>query len=221
MRLRRCRRRWRRWSSWPRPSALSTGRGGSCIRRVVRPFRRSRRCKTFGVNRCQKASVIELRSNGQHWFSGLIGRACRPWFARECGLSSRGSQRCRSRAGRHRRGSRRQGSTAEVKVRVRVARRWCLGGCGRVVGGARIQAGLNPAKGSFAGAKTGMPIPGARRRAWSLRDCRRAGTFQATLAERHPDRRFACRKSQFGDVVGVWVAVSTHRITSFSPSRSA
>ncbi len=36
----------------------------------------------------------------------------------------------------------------------------------------------------FAEAKTGMPIPGARRRAWSLRDCRRAGTLQATLALR-------------------------------------
>ena len=59
-----------------------------------------------------------------------------------------------------------------------------------------------------------MPIPGACRRAWSLRDCRRAVTFQATLAERWSDRRFACRKTQSGGVVGVWVAVSTHRITS-------
>ncbi len=47
-----------------------------------------------------------------------------------------------------------------------------------------------------------MPIPGARRRAWSLRDCRRAVTFQATLAERWSDRRFACRKTQCGGVVG-------------------
>ena len=36
-------------------------------------------------------------------------------------------------------------------------------------------------QGFFAEAKTGMPIPGARRRAWSLRDCRRAVTLQATL----------------------------------------
>ena len=76
-------------------------------------------------------------------------------------------------------------------------------------------------QGFFAEAKTGMPIPGARRRAWSLRDCRHAVTFQATLAERYPDRRFTCRKTQCGGVVEVWVAVSTHRITSFSPSRSA
>ena len=32
---------------------------------------------------------------------------------------------------------------------------------------ARVQASLNPAQGFFAGAKTGMPIPGARCRAWS------------------------------------------------------
>jgi len=38
----------------------------------------------------------------------------------------------------------------------------------------------------------------------------------------HPSpTRFACRKTQCGGVVGVWVAVSTHRVTSFSPSRSA
>ena len=34
-------------------------------------------------------------------------------------------------------------------------------------------------RGFFAAAKTGMPIPGARRRAWSLRDCRRAVIRQA------------------------------------------
>jgi hypothetical protein len=40
----------------------------------------------------------------------------------------------------------------------------------------------------------------------------------------HPSpTRFACRENsiQFGGVVRVWVAVSTYRITSFSPSRSA
>lgn len=38
----------------------------------------------------------------------------------------------------------------------------------------------------------------------------------------HPSpTRFACRKTQCDGLVGVWVAVSTHRITSFSPSRSA
>ena len=36
----------------------------------------------------------------------------------------------------------------------------------------------------FADAKTEMPIAGARRRAWSLRDCRRAVILQATLALR-------------------------------------
>ena len=77
--------------------------------------------------------------------------------------------------------------------------------------------GLRPSCGFFAVAKTGMPIPGARRRAWSLRDCRRAATFQATLALR------ASLVGSPSSVVwwGVWVAVSTHRITSFSPSRSA
>ena len=43
-----------------------------------------------------------------------------------------------------------------------------------------------------------MPVPGARRRAWSLRDCR---------TRRHPPghpspTRFACRKTQSGGVVG-------------------
>jgi hypothetical protein len=31
----------------------------------------------------------------------------------------------------------------------------------------QIQASLNPARGFFAIAKTGMPVPGARSRAWS------------------------------------------------------
>ena len=64
-------------------------------------------------------------------------------------------------------GGHRKGWTAEVKVRARVARRRRQGGCHRVVGGARIHAGLNPARGFFAGAKTGMPVPGARCCAWS------------------------------------------------------
>ena len=59
--------------------------------------------------------------------------------------------------------------------------------------------------GFFAVAKTEMTIPRARRRAWSLRDCRRAVTFQATLAKRHPVRRFACCNTKCGGVVGVWV----------------
>ena len=36
-----------------------------------------------------------------------------------------------------------------------------------LIGGVHVQAGLNPARGFFAGAKTGTPIPGARCRAWS------------------------------------------------------
>ena len=38
---------------------------------------------------------------------------------------------------------------------------------GDVIWQAGVRAGPNPAGGFFAGAKTGMPIPGARCRAWS------------------------------------------------------
>jgi hypothetical protein len=84
-----------------------------------------------------------------------------------CDLSSYVSWRCRCRAGRHRRGAHSQDWIADVKVRARFARRRYLLSCHRVIAEDQNQASLNPISGFFAIAKTGMPVPGARSRAWS------------------------------------------------------
>jgi len=92
-----------------------------------------------------------------------------------CGLISYVSRRCKIRAMRHRRGGHRKGWTVDAKFRARVARRQRQGGCHGVIVEDQIQASLNPIRGFFAIAKTGMPIPGARSRAWSCQEVRTAG----------------------------------------------
>lgn len=77
-------------------------------------------------------------------------------------------------------------------------------------GPACIPASPNP-RGLFAGAKTGMPIAGARRCAWSRPG---SGLPASRHLPGHPGpTRLRLSNDEVRWLVGVWIAVSTHGIT--------